>query len=258
MPPTLPRSTTGRAGLALAIVALGVAFVIVGPVPQDLGYHNFADKRPWLGVPNFGDVMSNAGLTIVGLIGISVLVRGRHTPFRERWEAVAHWIFHVGVFITGFGSAYYHWNPNNATLVWDRLPMTLFFMPFFALTLGERLDMKLGRRLLIPLVIVGIGSVAWWHFTESAGRGDLRPYALVQFVPVILIPILLWRCKGIYTHRRELFTAVAWYAVAKLCEGLDRPIYTLNGFVSGHTLKHLAAAVASLYILLNLMRRREA
>jgi hypothetical protein len=129
-------------------------------------------------------------------------------------------------------------------------------MGLYALVIGERVSMDLGRRLLAPLVIAGVASVLWWDFTESAGRGDLRPYALVQFVPVLTIPFLLWKRKGVYTHTKELFLAVLWYGVAKVFEALDRPIFEFNGIVSGHTLKHLASSVGAAYVGVNLVRRR--
>lgn len=248
-----------RSHIVIAVLSLAVlaaAYVAVGPVAQDPAYHDFADARPWLGIPRFGDVMSNAGLVIVGAWGLSVLARRKHAPFTQRWELRAQLIFHGGVFLAGFGSAYYHWAPSDATLVWDRLPMTFFFMGLFALVIGERVSMDLGRRLLAPLVIAGVASVLWWSMTESAGHGDLRPYALVQFVPVLTIPLLLWKRTGVYTHTKELFLAVAWYGVAKVFEALDRPIFDLTGAVSGHTLKHLASAVGAAYVGVNLVRRR--
>lgn len=240
----------------LVAAAFVVTWVLVGPQPQPLSYHDFADRRAWLGVPNFGDVVSNLGLVLVGLQGVVVLSRRSHAPFVRGWEAWAHWIFAVGVFLTGFGSAYYHWAPDNQTLVWDRLPMTLFFMPFFALMLGERVSLELGRKLLWPLVVVGVGSVVWWAWTESVGRGDLRPYALVQFVPVVAVPALLLIRKPLYTRTSDLLLAVGWYGLAKVLEAADRPVFAVSGeLVSGHTLKHVASAVAAWYIVRNLRLR---
>jgi hypothetical protein len=248
-------NTTRWIAATVTCAVLAVAYVLVGPIAQDPCYHDFADRRLWLGVPNFADVTSNLPITLAGAWGLIVLADRRHAPFVESWEATAQWIFALGVFTTGFGSAYYHWAPTNETLIWDRLPMTLFFMPFFAVTLGERVSMQLGKRLLAPLVLAGGASVWWWAHTEAAGAGDLRPYALVQFVPVVVIPILLWKRPGPYTHTRDLFWAVGWYGLAKVFEALDKPIYGLGLGVSGHTLKHLASGAAAAMIVANLARR---
>lgn len=239
-----------------ALIALGIAWVVVGPQPQPLSYHDFADRRALWGIPNFGDVISNLGLVLVGAQACVVLLRGAHAPFLQPWERPAQWVFALGVFLTGFGSAYYHWAPDNETLVWDRLPMTLFFMPFFALMLGERLSFDWGRRLLWPLVAIGVGSVVWWAWTESQGRGDLRLYALVQFVPVLMVPVLLLACRPRYSHTRDLLLAVGWYGLAKGFEAADRMVFAASGqLVGGHTLKHVASAVAAWYIVRNLRLR---
>jgi hypothetical protein len=49
--------------------------------------------------------------------------------------------------------------------------------------------------------MAGLGSVLWWHEGEVRGHGDLRPYALVQFYPLVAVrsalasvraPVQLW------------------------------------------------------------------
>ena len=47
--------------LALLTVTAVAAWVVLRmePVPQDPAYHQFADARPWLGIPNFQNVASN-------------------------------------------------------------------------------------------------------------------------------------------------------------------------------------------------------
>lgn len=173
--------------IALICVSAIVGITLVPAIPQDVRYHDFADQRGFLGIPNFADVLSNLPFIIVGILGLWTLRRG--TPRGGIEELLLPYrIFFIGVLLTGFGSAYYHWSPNNQTLVWDRLPMTIAFMAFFSALVGESMSLRAGQRLLWPLLISGIASVAWWHFTEQAGRGDLRPYILVQFLPILLIP----------------------------------------------------------------------
>ena len=123
--------------------------------------------------------------------------------------------------------------------------MTLVFMAFFSTIIAERIHLKLGLTLLPVLLAVGIGSVIYWSVTESAGRGDLRPYALVQFLPVLIIPVILILFKPKYTGVRYLIEVIAWYGLAKIFELFDVWIYAFtHHLISGHTLKHLAAALA--------------
>jgi hypothetical protein len=171
---------------------------------------------------------------------------------RETWPWI---VFFLGVAATAFGSAYYHLHPNNARLVWDRLPITISFMGFLAAMLGERISPVLGIRCLFPLLTIGLASVIYWIWTAELGRGDLRPYGFVQFFPVLAVGLLVWLFPPRYSRTNDLFAVVAFYAAAKACEFLDVPIYSLTRIVSGHTLKHLFAAAAS-YWLLRMLRLR--
>src|SRR5262249_46385439 len=160
---------------------------------------------------------------------------------RERWFFVA---FFLGVALTTLGSSYYHLAPGNERLLWDRLPMTIAFMGLFAAIIAERVNVQLGLLLLIPLVLLGLASVVYWDWTERSGKGDFRFYFLFQFYPMLVIPLMLVFFPGRYTMTAEWFIAFAFYVLAKVCEQLDGTIYqSTNYFVSGHTLKHLLAAV---------------
>ena len=244
------------AGLALAAVA---ALACLPPLPQSLAYHHFADERTILGVPNFLNVVSNLPFLFVGMGGLWFVFRqraGTGTAFLdpvERWPFV---LFFLGVGLTAFGSSYYHLDPNNDRLLWDRLPMAVAFVSLFAAVLGERIDVKLGVRLLSPLVLLGLGSVLYWHWTEQRGRGDLRPYYFVQFYPLLALPLLLLLLPPRYTRTSDLFVALGWYVLAKVCEHPgDAVIYELSHEISGHTLKHLAAAAGAYWILRMLQYR---
>ncbi len=232
---------------AILIVGLSIVAVIVvcflPAVPQDAAFHSFADQRSLWGIPNFANVASNLPFLVVGVIGLSRV--GRAGVPAIGW---IYGVLFVGVLLTGLGSAYYHWLPNNDRLVWDRIPMTIVFMSLLAATVAELLDRKLGFGLLFPLVGVGVGSVLYWHWSEVRGHGDLRWYGLVQFYPMVLIPLLLWLYWSPAQRMtiRSLGWVVVWYVVAKVLEAEDRPIYAAIG-VSGHTLKHLAAAVSTWY-----------
>lgn len=236
---------TKTSWLLLFIIVLAVfAMALVDPIAQDAAYHLFADRRSWWQIPNTLDVLSNVPFVFVGLMGLWHIVFYRqHKLF---WPFLA--IF-IGVFCTGFGSAYYHWAPANETLVWDRLPMTIAFMGLLTMVLADRIDLR-WRQALLPLLMVGLASVWYWHSTETRGAGDLRPYALVQFLPMLLIPLILWLYPA---PRRDIgcyIGLVSCYLAAKLLEYFDRPVFELTNAISGHSLKHLAAALATLFLYL--------
>ena len=227
----------------LSVVAVAVV-LLLPPVYQNVRYHNFSDQRSLWGIPNFWNVVSNLPFLVVGAVGLW-RVSGTWIPAAIGW---IYSVLFVGVLLTGSGSAYYHWHPDNDRLVWDRVPMTIVFMSLLTATVAELVDRRLGLWLLFPLVAVGGASVFYWHSSESRGHGDLRWYGLIQFYPMVLIPMLLWLYWS-PAHKpviRSLVWVVVWYVVAKLMEALDRQVYDLIG-ISGHTLKHLAAAMSTVY-----------
>jgi hypothetical protein len=236
-----------REGLlaAISLALLGLAFA-VDPIPQDLTYHRFADTRAVFGIPNFLNVASNAAFLLVGIAGIALCGRMGVEGAKLSWT-----ILFLGGAIVSAGSAYYHWAPSNASLVWDRLPMTVGFMGLFVALLAEHISAKLERLLLAPALLTGAFSVAWWHYTD-----DLRLYAWVQFMPLVVVVLLVALVPGRYTHRRYLVYGLACYLLAKVAEALDGPIHELTQHaVSGHTAKHLLAALALFYVYLMLRKR---
>lgn len=236
------------AGIAIVTVAL------LPPIPQDLRYHLFADTRTLLAIPNFWNVASNLPFLLAGAAGLR-FASGRRAGLLPLLRP-AYIVFFAGVLMTGFGSAWYHLAPDNRTLIWDRLPMTLAFMGLFTVITGEHVSVARARRLLVPLLAAGALSVVYWAATEGAGRGDLRPYALVQFLPVILIPLVLLMYRSPFDRTAFMWWAVAIYASSKLLEHYDRGIFAWTGLVSGHSLKHLVAAVAPAVLLYGFATRR--
>lgn len=236
-------------------IPLGV-FLFVPPVAQPLWYHNFADQRCLLCVPHSLNVLSNLPFVLVGVWGMLHLLRSGPHDFHESSERASYLVFFSMIALTGVGSAYYHWDPDNDRLLWDRLPLAIAFVAFFSSIIAERIDRRAGLLLLVPLMILGAGSVLYWHWTEVGGRGDLRPYFLVQFYPLVAVPFILVLFPARYTRASDIYGVIVWYAVAKGLEVLDKQIYSQGQVVSGHTLKHLVAAVSAFVVLFMLWYRR--
>lgn len=233
-----------------AIVALGgiVAAFLLPPLRQLQSYHQFADARRLAGIPNCLNVISNAGFFVVGILGLQFLATPG--PFIEPRERLPYALFFFGVFCTCFGSAYYHWQPSDGTLAWDRLPMTVAFLSLLAGNIAERISVSAGLRLLWPLIAAGAVTVWWWQWT-----GNLWPYMTAQYFTIVLIGLLMFSFPPRYTRSLDVLAVMGWYVLAKIAEAMDASIYRFSGWISGHTLKHLLAAGA-VYWVLRMLRKR--
>ena len=226
------------------------------PLPQPQHYHRYADERTVLGIPFFWNVVSNIPFAVIGLIGLWWLNRpGVERRFIDTRERRAYLFFFAAEFLTCFGSSYYHAAPSNTTLVWDRVVFVVMLTSFFTIVITEFVSSRFGIGMLLPFTALGMGSVLYWAWTESQGNGDLRPYAAVQFYPMILIPLIMLLFRGRYGSGRLFFVAWALYGVAKVFELQDAQVLSATGFWSGHTVKHLVAAIASYLPLLRLKNR---
>ncbi len=238
-----------KARILQTVAGVAILGTALAPrIPQPLSYHHFADQRSVFGIANGWNVLSNIAFLIVGIWGLWAAVRLK--------ASIAYSWFFIGVLMTAFGSAYYHHAPDNWHLVWDRLPMTVGFMSLTAAIIEERFDTRWGQRLLWPLMLVGAGSVFYWYWTETVGRGDLRPYALIQFLPLILVVLMLCVFPRPGMGSAYLAVAIVFYTMAKIAELEDGAIYRALSFVSGHTLKHLLAAAGCASIVLMIEKRR--
>ena len=236
--------------LIAVVLVTGIATVLAPRIAQDLAYHQFADTRPLLGIPNSLNVLSNLPFAIVGLAGLACVSRIRSW---ERWPYAA---LCAGTALTSIGSAYYHLAPDNWRLVWDRLPMTVGFMGLLTAVIAERVSNRAARTLFVPLLVLGTASVAYWYWSEVRGAGDLRPYGLVQFGSLLAIIIALLLDPR-NRDNRYFFLGLGAYFLAKIFELADRPIYEAWTIISGHTIKHLMAA-AGLWFIVVLLRQRAA
>ena len=123
-----------------------LALFFIDPIPQDSAYHLFADVNSLLGIPNFNNVVSNAAFAIVGAIGLFVILGGKHKIlFTQRHDSWPYLIFFTGVFLISIGSSYYHLEPSNERLLWDRLPMSVAFMAFCSAIIADRIHNRLGN-----------------------------------------------------------------------------------------------------------------
>ena len=237
----------GIAGMAILLL------FFTDPVPQDPGYHEFADQRLLFGIPGFWNVVSNIPYLFIGITGmlftLAKPVAGGLPELRHNY-----FLFFTGVFLVGIGSSWYHWSPSNESLVWDRLPMTMAFMAFFSAVLGEFYSTKAANATLWPLIVAGVLSVLYWIYSEQTGTGDLRPYAMVQFLPMILVPAILLTQQSRFKSNRLVWWFMVAYLVAKIAEQYDTEIFNLIS-ISGHTLKHLVSA-AGIYLYYLALKKR--
>lgn len=249
----------------LLLLGYGISAVILlsltHPIPQDQNYHDFADRRSLIGIPNFGDVASNGLILIGGLAGLAVLwrlwVKGGEKP-RDNAEYFfglpqGLWLlFFFSACITVVGSTYYHWEPGDARLVWDRLPFSLLISGFPAVLIAERTVVKGWRfPLLLLWLLIGPISVMVWQ-----ASGDLRLYGLLQPYAFLGTLVFFFLLKSKYADARYIGLAVTIYVLAKVFEDGDAVIYSWGGLLSGHTLKHLSAGAAVLLLASMLARRQ--
>ena len=242
-----PTNRFRHAALVAVPLLTLLGIFIVDPIPQSLAYHVLADARACWGIPNFLNVVSNIPFLVVGGLGFLFCLGRQHPTLRTTWAT-----FFLGVALVCVGSAYYHWQPGNSTLVWDRLPMTVAFMALTTAVVAEHVGESVDRYLLAPALAIGVAAVLWWQYSD-----DLRLYIWVQATPLIIVPLLLWLYPARYSHRYELLYALGFYLLAKIFEFYDQELYRLTGeTVSGHTLKHLLAAVSTYWIYRMLYRRQ--
>ena len=241
---------------APTIITVGITLILAahGPIAQPLHYNEFADGSAVFGIHHAADVMSNAGFALVAIWGwLTLRPRRNSAPLRAGWPGYR--LFLIGLFLTAFGSGFYHLAPDNARLVWDRLPIALACA---GLLVGVRGDTQPGLKTDIEAIVLGlfaVAGVAWWVYTDRSGAGDLRPYLLLQGLPLVLIP--LWQAiyRAPRPDRVAFAAAMALYVLAKVAEVLDHQIAHTLGFVSGHTLKHLIATMATAAVVWGLTRR---
>jgi hypothetical protein len=247
-------NTRTRWIVALTLLAIAAAFLLPA-MRQPVEYHDFADHRHAFGIDNFLDVVSsNLAFLIAGVMGLVIVIggRARFEFASERWPFV---VFFLGVLLTALGSGYYHLAPDNETLFWDRLPMTIAFMALVSSQIVDRINVRAGLILLLPMLLLGVASVVYWRATERMGAGNVLPYGILQGYSVIVLLLLARLNPSRYTRGGDIYWVFGWYVLAKLLETFDHEVLAIAHFVSGHTLKHIAAAAAAFVVCYMLANR---
>lgn len=231
----------------LALVCV-IALLMIKPIHQDQNYHAFADQRKMWDIPNFLNVVTNLPFAFVGLIGL----QGIRNIKEQELKHIFLTLFIGFLLLTG-GSAYYHWFPQNNTLVYDRIPIVIILMSFFAFIIYTCINNRTGYTVFFILNIIGVTSVIYWAISEGMDNGDLRWYGMVQFFPVITIPLILILYRSSIQFRKEIFFIFFFFGLAKLCEKFDKEIYhLLSNNISGHSLKHLFMVIAGYKIIVTM------
>ena len=254
MPSISRRSAAWVLGLAAGAAALA-AIVFAPSLAEPSAFRSLVDGRLLLGIPNFWNVVSNVPLLFVGAWGVQFLARtgGAFVEPAEKWP---YWIFFIAVALSGVGSIYYHLAPDADRLMWDRLPIALGFMALLSAVIAERISVSAGLRALVPLLIAGGLSVIYWRWSILRGNEDILPYAIVQYGAIAAIVVLAMCLPSRYTRGADFLVAVGIYGAAKITEVFDARIYALVQYISGHSLKHVLAAVAVWWLLHMLQKRR--
>lgn len=237
MKTTIKKEQTGYVLLALAALIIISIIGASAPIEQNPEYHNFSDAREILKISNFWNVVSNLPFLMVGILGLVKL----QSDDIVRKQYI---FFFMGISLVAFGSAYYHLNPNNDTLVWDRLPMTIGFMALFSALISEFIHLRIGKRILFPAMAIGFLSVLYWVVAK-----DLSIYLVVQFFPMLATPVVLIFFRSRYNMVTGYWLLLLAYVIAKVFEIYDHETHDLLGFISGHSLKHLFAALG-IYMLI--------
>lgn len=232
-----------RVIILISIIILAVLGVVsLPPISQGIPYHHFADRRVILTIANGNNVLSNILFCIAGILGFRRISLFSSSPTVLRWQ-----FFFASITFAGLGSAYYHWIPSNDNLFLDRLPMTLGFAALTVSLFAERLGERIAKVLLGPFIFLTTASIIYWWFTERLGLGDLRPYLLTQYLPLLLIILLLILFSKGARWDRPYWILLIGCIIGKGFEWMDMTCYEWTyHIISGHTMKHLVTALAIL------------
>ncbi|MEJ2766394.1 hypothetical protein VV869_20775 [Photobacterium sp. MCCC 1A19761] len=238
------------------VIVLAGLLVYFAPITQSRNFYQYADQRPWLGIPNFVNVITNLPFLWVGVLG---LARLRQSPSQAKpttfpsGSRTLYIAFYLGLITAFFASGFYHLTPEPWRLALDRLGICIAFMAFYCMVLASYISPGLAR-LFLPLVLYSVAAVGYWYLSEqTAGRGDLSAYILVQLIPIIHLPLILWLFRGSPAHSTAsslyYLSALLAYLLAKWAESNDAELFhRTDELISGHSIKHLLAGLGGYLI----------
>jgi hypothetical protein len=238
----------------LYLAALFVFIIVAlfyGPISQPQEYHDFADDREILGVPNALDVMSNLAIIYPGVVGLAFIHESRNRSQVSEDEISIQITLFSGMILTFAGSVWFHLDPTDSTMLWDRLGMSVVIGSCISLLIHDMWDRNLAAKIHLPIIIASIVSVLWWPVFD-----DLRVYFIVKHHPFILFPIFLLCGRRIYDKVSGYYWGLSMFLLATIFEFADQQIFEITGIISGHTLKHIAAGIG-LWFLMVMIRDRE-
>ena len=238
----------------LYLAALFVFIIMAlfyGPISQPQEYHDFADDREILGVPNALDVMSNLAIIYPGVVGLAFIHESRNRTQVSEDEISIQITLFSGMILTFAGSVWFHLDPTDSTMLWDRLGMSVVIGSCISLLIHDMWDRNLAAKIHLPIIIASIVSVLWWPVFD-----DLRVYFIVKHHPFILFPIFLLCGRRIYDKVSGYYWGLSMFLLATIFEFADQQIFEITGIISRHTLKHIAAGIG-LWFLMVMIRDRE-
>jgi hypothetical protein len=228
-----------------------IAAISYGPISQPQEYHDFADDREFLSIPNALDVMSNLVIIYPGIVGLALVHERRKNSQLSDDEVSIHITLFSGMILTFAGSVWFHLDPNDSTMLWDRLGMSVVIGSCISLLIHDMYDRGLAGKVHLPIVVLSLISVLWWPVFD-----DLRFYFIVKHHPFILFPILLFYGNRIYDKVSGYYWGLSMFILATVFEFTDLQIFEITGFISGHTLKHIFAGIG-LWFVMAMIRDRK-
>ena len=230
----------------LSLLALGISGLYYGRYEQEQNYHQFADNRMFLGIPNGIDVMSNLAIVFPGIAGIAFVHERQKNKYQwaDSFEPTILYCLFFGMILTFFGSVWFHLDPSNSTLVWDRLGMVIIMACYCSLIIFDRFDSNLAGNIHFPLIIIGFSSVLVWQYFD-----DLRFYFLFKVQVFFLVLILLKYGNKSYDRAKDYLLSLALFGLATVFEFTDEIVFDTLVIISGHSLKHIFAGVGLWWIM---------
>jgi hypothetical protein len=224
----------------------------------DISPYEFACDGAHAGIPHFWNVLTNVPFVLLGLWQLWRIRRLRAAGTSVSFNWTGLWLSTIGI---GLGSGAYHWLLTPLGLALDRLAIAALI----AFLLAHAADVTLGwgpsRRGSTLLLAACLSTVVLWMLGGTAWvYGALQALGAVAVLAAFVRADLRARRGGaaLPISPRPLYLFTACYGLAKVCEILDQQVCDLTGWIGGHPLKHLWAALGLLFLSALMGQRRSA